>query len=208
MLTLLVSAASPEPPLISRAADTLSAQGIVAYPTDTLYGLAVDPRSDVAVERLFTAKGRPAGVAIPLIAASLEQAQELATFTDADLRLARAFWPGPLTLVLRPRQPLSPRVVASGRTVAVRVPANAIARALAAAFGFCITATSANRSGDAPARSADAALTALGDEIDLVLDGGPSESGPASTIVEIGEGGPQLIRAGAVGFDRVLKSLE
>jgi L-threonylcarbamoyladenylate synthase len=99
-------------------------------------------------------------------------------------------------------------VVASGRTVAVRVPANAIARALAAAFGFCITATSANRSGDAPARSADAALTALGDEIDLVLDGGPSESGPASTIVEIGEGGPQLIRAGAVGFDRVLKSLE
>jgi L-threonylcarbamoyladenylate synthase len=208
MLTLLVSSDNPEPPLIARAVDALAAQGVVAYPTDTLYGLAVDPRSDVAVERLFAVKGRPAGVAIPLIAASLEQAQELAAFTDADVRLARAFWPGPLTLVLRPRQALSSRVLGGGLTVAVRVPANNIACALAAAFGFCITATSANRTGDAPARSADAALTALGDAIDLVLDGGPSQSGPASTIVEMGEGGPQLIRAGAVGFDRVLRSLE
>ncbi|HET7216479.1 MAG TPA: L-threonylcarbamoyladenylate synthase [Vicinamibacterales bacterium] len=208
MLTLIVSAASPEQPLIARAVDALGAHGIVAYPTDTLYGLAVDPRSDAAVERLFEVKGRHAGVAIPLIAASLEQAQELATFTDADLRLARAFWPGPLTLVLQPRQPLSPRVLGGGRTVAVRVPANNIACALAAAFGFCITATSANRSGDAPARSADAALTALGDAIDLVLDGGPSEAGPASTIVETGDDGPRLVRAGAVPFDRVLRSLE
>lgn len=208
MLTLLVSSTHPEPPLIARAVDALEADGIVAYPTDTLYGLAVDPRSDVAVDRLFAAKGRPAGLAIPLIAASLEQAQELAAFTDVDLRLARAFWPGPLTLVLRPRQALASRVLAGGKTVAVRVPANDIACALAAAFGFCITATSANRTGDAPARSADAALTALGDAIDLVLDGGPSASGPASTIVETGEDGPQLIRAGAVGFDRVLRSLE
>jgi L-threonylcarbamoyladenylate synthase len=208
VLTLIVSSADPEPPLIARAVDTLMAQGIVAYPTDTLYGLAVDPRSDAAVERLFAVKGRPAGLAIPLIAASLEQAQDLATFTDVDLRLARAFWPGPLTLVLTPRQPLAPRVLGSGQTVAVRVPANNVACALAAAFGFAITATSANRSGDAPARSADAALTALGDVIDLVLDGGPSASGPASTIVETGMGGPRLVRAGAVGFDRVLKSLE
>ena len=208
MLTLLVSSADPEPPLIARAVDTLMAQGIVAYPTDTLYGLAVDPRSDEAVERLFAVKGRPAGLAIPLIAASLEQAQELATFANVDLRLARAFWPGPLTLVLKPRQPLAPRVLGSGQTVAVRVPANSIAGALAAAFGFAITATSANRTGDAPARSADAVLTALGDVIDLVLDGGPSASGPASTIVETGDGGPRLVRAGAVGFDRVLKSLE
>ena len=208
MLTLLISSANPEPPLVARAVDALMAEGIVAYPTDTLYGLAVDPRNDRSVERLFAVKGRPSALAIPLIAASLEQAQELATFTDADLRLARAFWPGPLTLVLRAHQTVSARVLGGGRTVAVRVPSNKIACALAAAFGFCITATSANRSGDAPARSADAAVTALGDAIDLVLDGGPSPSGPASTIVEVGESGPQLIRAGAVGFDRVLRSLE
>jgi len=208
MLTLLISPRDPEAPLIARAVDALAAHGIVAYPTDTLYGLAADPRDDEAVERLYTVKGRQAGVPIPLIAGSIEQAQELATFSDAELRVARAFWPGPLTIVLQPRQALSPRVLGGGQTVAVRVPANSIACALATAFGFCITATSANRSGEAPARSADAAVTALGDAIDLVLDGGPSEAGPASTIVEIEASGPRLVRAGAVAFDRVLRSLE
>jgi L-threonylcarbamoyladenylate synthase len=208
MLTLLISPRAPEPPLIARAVDALAVHRIVAYPTDTLYGLAVDPRSDEAVERLYTVKGRQAGVPIPLIAGSLEQAQELAAFSDAELRVARAFWPGPLTIVLQPRHPVSRRVLGGGRTVAVRVPANSIACALASAFGFCITATSANRSGEAPARSADAAMTALGDAIDLVLDGGPSEAGPASTIVEIEASGARLVRAGAVAFDRVLKSLE
>lgn len=208
MLTLLISRRAPEPPLIARAVDALAARRIVAYPTDTLYGLAVDPRNDEAVERLYTVKGRQAGVPIPLIAGSLEQAQELATFSDAELRVARAFWPGPLTIVLQPRQPVSQRVLGGGRTVAIRVPANSIACALASAFGFCITATSANRSGEAPARSADAALTALGDAIDLVLDGGPSDAGPASTIVAIEASGPRLVRAGAIAFDRVLKSLE
>jgi L-threonylcarbamoyladenylate synthase len=208
MLTLLVSARSPEPPLIDRAADTLRGGGIVAYPTDTIYGLGVDPRNDAAVTRLYKVKGRERGVPIPLIAATLEQAQQAAEFTAAELQLARTFWPGPLTIVLTPRQQFSPLVLGGGTRIAVRVPANNIACALAAALGTCVTSTSANRSGRPPATTADEALTALGNAIDLVLDGGPSDAGPPSTIVEIANSGPTLVRAGAVPWDRVLKSLE
>jgi len=208
VLTLIVSRESPEPALIARAADELRGRGIVAYPTDTLYGLAVDPANDLVVERLFEVKGRPPDVPIPLIAASLEQAQEVAEFTDADLRLARAFWPGPLTIVLAPRLPLAQRILGCGVSIALRVPANPIACALALAFRSCITSTSANRSGQPPSTSAGEVVSALGNTIDLVLDGGPSASGPASTIVEIGTQGPRLVRAGAIAWDRVLESLE
>jgi L-threonylcarbamoyladenylate synthase len=208
MLTLLVSPENPEAALIARAADELRGRGIVAYPTDTIYGLAVDPANDLVVDRLFEVKGRPAGVPIPLIAASLEQAQDVAVFTDADLRLARAFWPGPLTIVLAPRRPLAQRILGGGMTIALRVPANPIACALASAFRACVTSTSANRSGQPASTSAAEVVSALGDTIDLVLDGGPSAAGAASTIVEIGREGPRLVRAGAIAWDRVLESLE
>ncbi len=143
----------PEPEVIAHAADVLRQGGLVAYPTDTLYGLAVDPRNGDAVARLFAAKGRGAQSAIPLIAASLEQAQEAAIFGDRDLQLARAFWPGPLTIVRAAASAVSrPRCSVAGRPSPLRVPAHAVARALAAAFGFCITATSANRSGESASR--------------------------------------------------------
>jgi L-threonylcarbamoyladenylate synthase len=208
VLTLAVSADTPDPAVIGRAADILRAGGIVAYPTDTFYGLAIDPRSDAAVARLFDAKGREAGAAIPLIAASVEQVREAADVSDRELKLARAFWPGPLTIVLRPRPGLSIDVLGGGPTVAVRVPAHPVARALAGGFGFCITSTSANRSGQPPAITADDVRGTLGMAVDLLLDGGPAPGGLPSTIVELTPDGPLQVRAGAVPWERVLESLE
>src|SRR5687768_3834735 len=134
MLDYLVNADQPEPEIIAQAADVLRRGGVVAYPTDTLYGLAVDPRSGDAVARLYTAKGRGQQSAIPLIAASLEQARGAARLDGLALQLARAFWPGPLTIVAPPERGLAAAVLGGGTTVAVRVPAHAVARALAAAF--------------------------------------------------------------------------
>jgi len=208
MLTVKVASDSPEQNVIAQAADVLRQGGLVAYPTDTLYGLAVDPRRDDAVERLYAAKGREVAMAIPLIASSLEQAQEAALFGEHELRLARAFWPGPLTIVLPPRDGFSRKLLGAGTTIAVRVPAHAVPRALAAEFAFCITATSVNRTGHPSAVSGADAASALGDAIDLLLDGGPTVGGLPSTIVEMAPTGPRLVRAGAVAWERVLESLQ
>jgi L-threonylcarbamoyladenylate synthase len=208
MKTLTIAADAPDEAVMAEAADVLRQGGVVAYPTDTLYGLAVDPRRDDAVGRLYGLKGRDAWSAVPLIAASVEQAQLAAVMGAVELRLAHAFWPGPLTIVMPPQPGLSPVVLGGGTTVGVRVPSHAVARALAAAFGFCITATSANRSGEPPAATgADVAAT-LAAAIDLLVDAGPVAGGAPSTIVEVVENGPRLVRRGAVAWDRVLRSLE
>jgi L-threonylcarbamoyladenylate synthase len=193
---------------IAQAVHVLRGGGVVAYPTDTLYGLAVDPRRDDAVDRLFAVKGRDFGSAIPLIAASVAQAESVADFGDVERRLARAFWPGPLSIVARARAGISRRVLGGGSTVAVRVPAHAAAVALADAFGFCITATSANLSGE-PA-TADPAVVSrtLAGRIEFVLDEGPAPGGPASTIVEVRDARPVLVREGAIAWERVLISLQ
>jgi L-threonylcarbamoyladenylate synthase len=193
---------------IRRAGEILRRGGVVAYPTDTLYGLAADPRSAEAVRRLFEAKGRESSLAIPLIASTLEQALKAGEFSDAHVRLAKAFWPGPLTIVVPARSTIARDLLGGGSTVAIRVPAHPVAAALAAELGFCITSTSANRSGQVPATTAEQVAVDLGDAVDLVVDGGPSRGGPPSTIVELSEHGPRLIRAGAVPWDRVLESLQ
>jgi L-threonylcarbamoyladenylate synthase len=152
---------APDPTTLSEAATIIAGGGIVAYPTDTLYGLAVDPRNDAAVERLYRAKERDANLAVPLIAGSLEQALAAGTFTDADVRLARAFWPGPLSIVVPASAIVSARLVGPGATVAVRVPAHPVARGLALSFGCAITSTSANRSGMPAGTSANETAAAF-----------------------------------------------
>jgi len=196
------------PAALAAALDLLRRGGAVAYPTDTLYALGVDPGSDSAVERLFGVKGRDRTQAIPLIAGSLDQACAAAHFTPADLRLARAFWPGPLSLVVTAEPWVSRLVVADDGTVAIRVPAHPLARGLATAFASCITATSANLSGHPPAASPDDVAASIGDRIDLLLDGGEAAGGPPSTIVALRGGVPALVRAGAIAWERVLESLQ
>jgi L-threonylcarbamoyladenylate synthase len=205
---LIVDPYEPDPRVINEAVVVLRAGGIVAYPTDTLYGLAVDPFKGAAAEKLFAVKERDRASAITLIAASAEQARTAGMFQHADIKLAAAFWPGPLTIVVAAAAGLSPGIASQRGTVGIRVPAHAVARALAAAFGGCITATSANVSGRSAASTPDEALAALDDRIDALLDAGPVPGGPPSTIVEIGARGPLLHRAGAVAWDRVLESLQ
>jgi len=179
---------------------------VVAFPTDTLYGLAVDPRNTAAVLRLYELKGRAETSALTLIAADVSQAEQCASFGGKGRALADAWWPGPLTIVATATSAVAREVLAGGNTVGVRVPDHAIARALAQTFGFCITATSANRSGEPPAVTATDVLAALPD-VDCVIDGGPTPGGAPSTMVEAREDGPRLIREGAIAWDRVIRSL-
>src|SRR3954468_9712453 len=206
MRRIVIDADHPSADAIAVAVDVLRAGGVVGFPTDTLYGLAVDPRRRDAVERLFALKGRDAIAAVPLVASSLEQAVLAADFTEAERRAAAAFWPGPLSIVARANASIVRETLGGQTTVAIRVPAHEIARALARAFGFPITATSANRSGQAPSSSADDVARALSD-VDALLDGGPAPGGAPSTIIAIKEDGPILLREGAVPWDRVIKSL-
>jgi L-threonylcarbamoyladenylate synthase len=208
VISVTTPADTPDADAIAHAVDVLRRGGIVAYPTDTLYGLAVDPRSPDAASLLYAAKGREASVASPLVASSIDQASAAGVFGERELRLANAFWPGPLTIVMPARPAVSPSILGGGTTVAVRVPSHAVARALCEAFGFPLTATSANWSGRPPAASAAEVVSALPSGVDLLLDAGAVTGGLPSTIVEFGPSGPRLVRAGAVPWERVLRSLE
>jgi L-threonylcarbamoyladenylate synthase len=206
MKRVLTNAEHPSQEAILVAVEVLRAGGIVAFPTDTLYGLAVDPRRADAVERLFALKGRDPAVAVPLIAASLEQAMLATNFTERERRAAAAFWPGPLSIVARANACITPEALGGRPTVAIRVPAHEIAREVARAFGFPITATSANRSGTPAADSADAVAAAL-PNVDVLLDGGRAPGGAPSTIICFDDARPILLREGAVPWERVIKSL-
>jgi L-threonylcarbamoyladenylate synthase len=192
---------------VGRAAHLVREGRVVAYPTDTLYGLAVDPRNAPAVRRLFALKGRPESSALTLIAADLAQAEAAGEFGAVAARLAAAWWPGPLTIVVTARPLLAPETLANGATVGIRVPDHAAARALARACGFCITATSANRSGMPPAVTVDEVASMLPD-VDAAIDGGRVRGGAPSTIVAIEHERARLLRDGAIAWDRVLKSLQ
>lgn len=194
-----IDPALPDPALIAGAAELLRAGQLVAYPTETFYGLAADPRNPQAVERVFQAKGRPERMALPLIAADPETAVTcFRQFPESARRLAAAFWPGPLTLVLPAAGDLPARLLGGGATVGLRVSSHPVALALARAAGGPIIATSANRSGQPPPLSAEEVEQALGGEVALVLDGGPTRGGQASTVLDLGPEPPRVVRSGAV----------
>lgn len=198
----------PDPVLIARAAEHLRSGRLVAYPTETFYGLAADPRNPEAVERVFQAKGRPERMALPLIAAETEVAITCyRQFPDSGRRLAAALWPGPLTLVLAAAEDLPPRLLGGGSTVGVRVSSHPVARALARAAGGPIIATSANRSGQAPPQSAGEVEEALGEEVALILDGGPTRGGAASTVLDLTADPPRVVRSGAVPLAELERAL-
>jgi L-threonylcarbamoyladenylate synthase len=194
---------------IARAARVILAGGLVALPTDTLYGLAADPFRPDAVARIFDAKGRPAARALPLVAADLDQVtSRLGAMPSSARALAERFWPGPLTLLLVASPTLAPDVSGGTGRVGVRVPAHDVARALCRACGMPLTATSANISGDPASADPDVIEGTLGDRIDLLLDAGPAPGGLASTIVDVTEDAPRLVRAGAVSWNEVRACLD
>jgi L-threonylcarbamoyladenylate synthase len=206
-VVLQVDARSPDPAVIRQAAEMIHDGLVVAYPTDTLYGLAVDPRNAGAVRRLFELKGRPETSALTLIAADMAHARAAGDFSDEAERLAAQWWPGPLTIVIRARPILVAELLGGGDTVGVRIPDHPVALALARDAGFCVTATSANRSGEAAAAAPDAVAVSL-PGVDAILDGGAAPGGRPSTIVNASNRVPVLVRDGAVPWERVLRSLQ
>ena len=201
---LSIDPQSPDPKTLDKAVQVIESGGVVAFPTETFYGLAVDPENVSSVQKLFKLKGRDLDKAIPLIAGDVAQVESrIASLSVDELRLANCFWPGPLALVIRASENLAWNLHAG--TVAVRVPGHTMARMLVNQVGRPITATSANISGALPASSADEVYETLGSVLDLILDGGPTPGGIASTIVRVDQSGPALIRAGVLPWERVLE---
>jgi L-threonylcarbamoyladenylate synthase len=184
---------------IEQAAGVLRAGGLVALPTETVYGLGADAANPAAVQRVFAAKGRPP--THPLIV-HLEGAQSLAEWVeevpDAALVLAKAFWPGPLTLVLRRGRRVPLETTGGLETVAVRVPDHPVALELLSAFGGGVAAPSANRFGSVSPTTAEHVRAELGDAVDFVLDGGPCQVGVESTIIDATGPDPSILRPGGV----------
>jgi L-threonylcarbamoyladenylate synthase len=193
---------------IAEAARCLKSGGLVAFPTETVYGLGADATNGEAVARLYAAKGRPSFN--PLIAhvADAGAARDLAVFDDAAAKLAAAFWPGPLTLVLRKRAdcPVSELATAGLDTIAIRVPDHPVAQSILRAFAGPIVAPSANRSGHVSPTLASHVLADLATRIDLVIDGGATSVGLESTIVAC-DGAPVLLRPGGIARSAIEDAL-
>jgi L-threonylcarbamoyladenylate synthase len=190
------------------AAERLAAGGLVAFPTETVYGLGADAANPAAIARLYRAKGRPAFN--PLIAhvGDLAAARRLGRFDSQATALAEAFWPGPLTLVLPKTADCAVADLATAGldTVAIRVPAHPVARAILAAFGGPVVAPSANLSGHVSPTTAAHVASDLGGRIDLIVDGGPVEVGVESTIIGCFEA-PTLLRSGGVPREAIARVL-
>ena len=193
--------------VLDEAAEALRAGAVVAVPTDTVYGLAADPARPGATAAVFALKGRPAGLALPVLVDGVDQAGAVAGpdgLRGPGRVLAEAFWPGALTVVVPRRQGLGWDLGGDDRTVGLRCPAAAAARRLCAAVGPLAT-TSANRHGEAPATTAAGVRRVFGAGL-LVVDGGPCDGVP-STVVDVCGEEPRLLRAGGVPWGDVLAAL-
>jgi L-threonylcarbamoyladenylate synthase len=194
---------------IRRAAEILRAGGLVAFPTETVYGLGADASSAAAVARLYAAKGRPADHPVIVHFADAENAFAWAREVPPEARtLAARFWPGPLTMILK-RSDLAKDFVTGGQdSVGLRVPSHPVAQALLRAFGGGVAAPSANEFGNVSPTEAAHVRDDLAGKVDLVLEGGPSEVGIESTILDLSSGKPALLRPGHVSkasLEEVLK---
>ncbi|MBK7082075.1 MAG: threonylcarbamoyl-AMP synthase [Betaproteobacteria bacterium] len=209
---MAVNLHAPTPESIERAADLLRRGELVAFPTETVYGLGADATNRDAVARIFAAKGRPADHPVIVHLAAADALPQWArAVPDAARRLAAAFWPGPLTLIL-PRGPAVEGIVTGGQdSVGLRVPAHPVAQALLAAFarrgGAGIAAPSANRFGRISPTTAAHVATDLGDAVAMILDGGACALGIESTIVAFDDDGPMLLRPGSLGIDALTRVL-
>jgi L-threonylcarbamoyladenylate synthase len=209
--TLRIHPDNPEPELIDIVVKSLNAGNVVALPTDTFYGLAVDPVNLRAVDRIYDIKSRARHKPLSLLIAEVEQAYELARSLDTAFdRLAEKFWPGPLTIVVKAGGKLPLRVTANTGNLALRVPEAAIPRAVVARLGLPITATSANLSGMPECAYASAVRDQLGDKLPLIIDGGPTPRTMPTTIVDVSGGGNSwmILREGAIPTHEIALALQ
>lgn len=202
-MTAVIRTATPD--AIAEAAAILARGGLVAFPTETVYGLGADARNDRAVAAIFAAKSRPRFNPLIVHVRDLAAALRFVEMPAQARRLAEAFWPGALTLVLPRRADcqLSLLVSAGLDTVAIRVPDHPVAQAVLAASGAPIAAPSANASGEVSPTTAAHVQESLGEKVDLILDGGPTRLGLESTIIRFENGKPVLLRPGAIPRDAI-----
>ncbi len=201
----------PEPHLISQVVESLQRGDVVALPTDTFYGLAVDPVNLRAVEHIYELKTRARHKPLSLLIADVAQAYELARGIDSNFdKLAEKFWPGPLTIVVKAGSKLPLRVTANTGNVALRVPEAAICRSVVSALGLPITATSANLSGQPECTYAALVREQFGEKIPLIVDGGPTARSVATTIVDLSGGGDSwmILREGAIPTHEIALALQ
>ena len=209
--TLRIHPDEPEPGLINRVVTSLNCGNVVALPTDTFYGLAVDPVNLMAVDRIYELKTRARHKPLSLLIAEVAQAYELARQIDSAFdRLAEKFWPGPLTIIVKAGSRLPLRVTANTGNLALRVPEAAIPRAVVTRLGLPITATSANLSGLPECTYANGVHEQLGDKIPLIVDGGLTGRTIATTIVDLSGGGNHwmIVREGAIPTHEIALTLQ
>ena len=212
MTTLRVDPSAPDPAIIARAAALLRNGDVVAFPTETVYGLGADATNPEAVKRIYEAKGRPAYNPLIVHVPDAASARRLAASwpSEADAVTER-WWPGPLTLVVRKSAMIADIVTAGLPTVALRVPSHPVAQAILRAAGIPIAAPSANLSGMTSPSQARHVEKSLGGRIPLIIDGGPTEVGIESTVVDLSGATPRLLRPGSISreaLERILGPLE
>jgi L-threonylcarbamoyladenylate synthase len=192
---------------IEKAATIIKKGGVVVYPTETVYGIGCAPYNAEAAERVCYVKGR-ADKPLPLACADAEDARGIVEFNPAAERLAERFWPGPLMLVLPARIEYSVWVTHGAKTLGVRVPDHDVARRLAELSDGIIVSTSANRTGEPPATTAEEAAEQIGDGVDLILNGGPAKSQLPSTVLDLSGEQLWILRAGPITGEQIKNALK
>lgn len=206
MRILKIDAHYPDAALVAQAATALCAGQVLAYLTDTMYGLGVDPRSVEAVARLYALKQRAPQKAIPLIAGNKEMlAGWIQIFPALAEKLAEHFWPGPLTMIFHAHEQVPEQLSAGTNKIAVRVPDSMLARALSVQLGAPITSTSANLSGEGAVLGVEEIAAQLGHDLDLILDSGAVNNTSPSTIIDVTSAPPRLVRQGVIAQTAVEK---
>jgi len=198
----------PHREVVEEAASVIARGGLVVGPTDTLYGVLADPFNKAAYKRVFKAKGREESKPLPLLLAESHHATRVVEADERFWALARAFWPGPLTIAA-PAAPNAPEYLAPRGLVGVRLPDCPLTRAIARAAGGIVTGTSANKSGRPGPVTVYDAIEQLGEEVDLYIDAGPAPLAKPSTVVELPRGGGyRVLRIGAVAEEEIRRVLE
>ena len=196
-----------EPDMCIEAVECLKSGGILAIPTDTVYGLGADPFNASAVQRLYTLKGRPDGKPIPLVLSSVDDVYRVAqNLPDYFFHLTKRFWPGGLTIIVEAKD-LLPVLTAGGNTVGVRIPNNPLLLKILQAFGGPAAITSANLSGEPPATSVQEIGKALASRIDMIVDGGKTPGPIPSTVYDISVSPPIIRRHGVISEETLAKEL-
>jgi L-threonylcarbamoyladenylate synthase len=205
---LKIDPENPNKSLLTKGMQIIEAGGVIAYPTETFYGLGADSRNENAIERIFLIKGRDIKNPISVIIGDRCDVRDLVEeIPESALRLMETFWPGALTLVFRASQNVSSRLMAGTSKIGIRVSSHPIATALAKSLRHPITATSANPSGANECTSVHEVIKCIGDKIDAVIDGGRTPGGKGSTIIDVNTHPPVILREGTISGPLILRAL-